>query len=128
MSAICSGRASIAARPTKRVVQRDRDVPQLLEHLVAGAVGRPHEEALLGLVELHQRAAVGAGQLHCVHDDRREHRVEVEAGAHRLPDLAQRLQLIDLAGELGAASLEGAHEVQVADGDGRRRGERGEER
>ena len=69
-----------------------------------------------------------SGQLHCVHHDRREHRVEVQAGAHRLPDLAQRLQLIHLAGKLGAATLEGAHEIQVADGDGRRRRERGKER
>ena len=38
----------------ERVVKRDLDLPQPIQHLVAGAVRRSHEEVLLGLIELHQ--------------------------------------------------------------------------
>ena len=52
-----------------------------------------------------------------------EHGVGVEARADRLADLAQGLELLDLAGQLGAASLEGPHQVDLAQGDRRLGGE-----
>ena len=48
---------------------------------------------------------------------------EVEAGADRLAHLAQRLELVHLGGQLGAAGLEGLHQPDVLDDD---RGLRGE--
>ena len=56
----------------------------------------------LRLVVLHDRAAVGPGQPHGVADDPVQHLVEVEARADGLADLAECLQLRDLAGQLGA--------------------------
>ena len=67
---------------------------------------------------LHDRAAVGAGQPDGVRDDGLEHLVEVEAGADDLADLAQRLELDDLGGELTAARLEGPQQLDLAERDG----------
>ena len=41
-----------------------------------------------------------------------------------MADLPQRLELLDLVGQLRRAALQGAHQVDVADGDRRLRGER----
>ena len=67
--------------------------------------------------------AVGAGELVGAGDDRAEHGLEVERGAEGLADLAQRLQLLDRAGELGRARLQLVEQPRVLDGDGRLVGE-----
>ena len=62
---------------------------------------------LLGpLVVLVDGARVGPGELAGVGNDRVEYGVEVEGGAEGLADLAQRLQLLDRAGQLGGPGLE----------------------
>ena len=50
--------------------------------------------------------------------------VDVEAGADRLADLAQRLELVDLARQLGAARLQLLHELDAVDRHRRLTGER----
>jgi hypothetical protein len=87
----------------QRRLASDGDLAQLGEHGVTAAVRRTHVERLLLLVELHDRAAVGPGEAHRVGDDQVEDLVGVQAGADRLADLAQGLELGDLAGQLGAA-------------------------
>jgi len=52
-----------------------------------------------------------------------EHLVRVEAGADGLAEVAQRLQLLHLAGQLGPARLERGGEVDLPEHDGRLRGE-----
>ena len=54
-----------------------------------------------------------SGQPHGVADDLLQHLVEVQGRAHRLADLAQRLELLDLARQLGAARLQGPHQVDL---------------
>ncbi len=50
-----------------------------------------------------------------MHDYGREHVVDVEARAHGLADLTQRLQLLDVLRELRAARLELLHELDAVD-------------
>ena len=69
------------------------------------------------LVVLHHRAAVGAGQLHRVADDRRQHLVEVEARADRLTDLPNASSCSTLRGELAVRWLQGADELDLLDRD-----------
>ena len=95
-----------AARPTRVVVEVDADRREPFDHVGVGAVDAARPGSTVPLVVLHDRAAVGPGELDRVHGDGRQHVVDVEARAHRLADLAQRLELLDLAGELGAARLE----------------------
>ena len=87
-------------------------------------IRRPGEEALLLLDEVHDRSAVALGDPDRVLDDREQHLVQHETRADGLPDLLQGLELFDLAGELDPPTLEGAHEVDVADGRRRLSGER----
>ncbi len=82
-------------------------------------VGGAELEVFRGLVVLVDRAAGGAGQLAGVGDDCVEHRLKIEGRAEGLADLAQRLQLLDRAGELGRAGLQLAEQPRVLDGDGR---------
>ena len=98
----------------ERGLELDPDPAQLAQELCAARVGAAHGEAPLLLDVLHDRSAVAAREAHGVHDDVREHLVEHEARTDHAADLAQRLQLLDLAGELDAALLERAHEVHVA--------------
>ena len=77
------------------------------------------EKASVLLVVLHDRAAVGAGEPDRVADDAVQHRVGVEARAHRVAHLSQCLELVHLAGQLGAASLERLHQVDLAQRDRR---------
>ncbi len=71
-------------------------------------------KASRSLVVLHDRAAVGLADAHGVGDDAAEHLVGVEAGADRLAQVAQRLELLDLAGELGAPGLQRASSARPA--------------
>jgi hypothetical protein len=61
------------------------------------------------LVPAHVRSAKRA--------DRRQHLVEVQARADRLTDLTKRLQLVDRLRQLGAALLQLAEQLRVADRD-----------
>ena len=83
------------------LVEVDPDRAQPLDDLRVGPVDGAHEEATVAFGVLHDRAAVGLGQLDGVLRDRAQDVVDVQAGADRLADLLQRLQLADLAGELG---------------------------
>ena len=118
-SGTCTGIPEVAARPTKRLVDVDADRLEPVTDVPARAVRRPHPEEPTLLVVLHERPAVGAGELDGVLDDRREHLVRVERRADRLPDLGQGLHLVDLARELGRACLEHRGELDVAQGERR---------
>jgi hypothetical protein len=86
------GRRSRAARPT-RVSSRSMRIER----------------------RLHDRAAVGPRELDGVHGDGGQDPVHVQARAHGLADVAQRLELPDPLGELGAAGLQLLHELDAVD-------------
>ena len=112
-------RAPLGRRPPDQGrVPADRDGAQLGDQRLARAVGGAHQERVGRLVVLHDRATVGAGQPHGVGHDPAEHLVGVEARADGLAQLAQCLELLDLAGQLGAPRLERAHQVHLPQRDG----------
>ena len=114
-------------RPMNVSSRRDRDLAQRLGELGARAEAGPQRElAAVGLV-LEDRPAVGLRQLDGAGDDRREHLVGVEARADGLADLAEGAQLVDRAGELGAALLQLAEQMDVLDRDRALGGERRDE-
>ena len=114
--------------PDERLVEVDPDVAQLVDHPLIGSVDAPHPETALAVGVLHDRAAIGGGELDGVHGDGREHAVDVETGADRLADLAESLQLLDLPGELRATLLQLLHELDTVDRHGGLAGERRHDR
>ena len=88
--------------------------------------GRALDELLGLLVVLEDDAAIEARELHGARDDGGQHRLEVQRGGHRLPDLAQRGELPDRALELGGARLELGEQPRILDGDDRLVGKRRE--
>ena len=75
------GPTSVSRRPIRGAKRR--------QQFIARAERRPDLEGLRLVVDLGDRTALGARELHGMGDDRREHLVEVEAGAHCLSDVAQ---------------------------------------
>ena len=101
----------VECRPSdERRVRPDPHLAQRLQELVAAAEGGADGERLVALVELHDRAAVGAGHPHGVLYDAAEHLVQVEAGGDRVADLAEGL-------ELGHLRLERAAQLDLAQHD-----------
>ena len=74
-------------------------------------------ERVAGLVVLHDRSAVGSGEPHGVADDLVQDLVEVEARADGLANLPERLQLRDLACQLGPPGFECAHQFDLSQHD-----------
>src|ERR1700704_4748673 len=85
--------------------------PQLLQQSGSASVGGTDVERVARLVVLHDRSAVGSGELYCVADDPIQDLVEIEARADRLADLPERYQLIDLALQLLFPGVECEHQV-----------------
>ena len=106
---------------------RDAQVAQPGGQRLGAAGGRPHPEAVLGRVVLHDRAAVGAGEPYGAAHDLGEDLLEVQARADRVADLAQHLELGDLAGELLAAGAQRRDELDLAQDDRRLGRERADE-
>jgi hypothetical protein len=105
-------------RPTDEgLVERDVGPAQLFHQLGLGPDGRPDAELLGGLVEVVDRAAVRVRQLDRVFDDGGEHVVEVEAGAHRVANAAEGLELFDLAPQFRLPASELAHQANLLDSD-----------
>ena len=122
-------RATLLRGPAdQRRVEVDAYVLQPLDHLGRRPVDAAHQEAALGLVVLHDRAAVGAGQLDGVRGDGGQHLVQVEGRADRLADLAERLELVHLPRELGAPLLHLLDQLDAVDRHRSLSGERGEDR
>ena len=96
-------------------VDVDAYAPQPVNNVRGGPVDAPYREPTFTIVVFHDRATVRAGQLDGVHGDRRQHAIDVQAGAHCLPDHAQRLQLTDLSGKLCAARLKLLDELDAID-------------
>ena len=71
----------------------------------AGVGGGPLDELLGALVVLEDDAAVEPRELDGARDDGGQHRLEIERGADRAADLAQRRELLDRARELGGPGL-----------------------
>ncbi len=97
------------------VVEVDADRPQPLDDRVVGPVDAAHQEAAVRIGVLHDRTAVGLRQLDGEPGDRREHAVHVETGVDRLADLAQGLELVHLARQLGTPRLELLDELDAVD-------------
>jgi hypothetical protein len=70
-------------------------------------------------VVLPNRSTVHAGKLGRTRDDGRKHRLEIERGAHRLSDLAKRLQLSDGSRELKRSGLEFGEQTNILNRDDR---------
>ena len=87
------------------------------QQLVGHQVGGPQDELAAGVVELVDGAAVGVREAGGVRDDGGEHFLEVQRGGDGLADLAERLELLDGAGELGRALLQLLEQAGVLDGD-----------
>ena len=92
---------------------------QPLDQVRAAPERRPDDEGVALVVVLHDRAAVCLADAHRVGDDPAQHLVGVETGAHRLAELSKRLQLLDLAGELGPARLQRGHQLDLPQHDRR---------
>ena len=71
--------------------QLDAGTTKPLQDVLGGAVCAANGEDSFTLVVLHDRAAVGVGELDSVHDDGGQHVVEIEARADGLPDFSERL-------------------------------------
>ena len=91
-------RAPLPAGPAnERLVEVDAARLEV-RHRAPRALGHhPDSEQICVGVELEQRAAVRVAQLHREVDDRAEHLVDVEARAHHVAHLGQRLELVDPA-------------------------------
>ena len=119
-SATWSGRRSSAARPTRVDVPPDRD---------ARAAGRPARAACRSAARTKKASSASSYSMieppsvpvsrTALATIRLQHLVEVEARADRLADLAERLELLDLAGQLGAPRLQRAHQLDLAQRDRR---------
>jgi two-component system CheB/CheR fusion protein len=70
--------------------------------IAAGVVdlALPVEEMPGRLADLADRASLCAGKLYCLSNNGGEHGFQIERRVHRLADLAQRLQLVNGAGQL----------------------------
>ena len=83
----------------------------------AGLGRRPLDELLGALVVLEDHAAVQPRQLDGPRHDRGQHRLEIERGADRAADLAQRRELLDRARQLLRPRLQLLEQADVLDGD-----------
>ena len=72
----------------------------------------------LQMIEHVDRTGLGAGELHCLGDDRGQHRLKIERRVHRLRHFAKRPQLLDRAAELIGALAQFVQKPNVLDGDG----------
>ena len=119
----------VAWPPGRRASRRGRSGSSAAARPPRDRSGRRPARGSSGRLDvLHDRAAVGLGQLDGVLGDRVEDVVDVQAGADGLADHPQRLQLVDLLGEFGLACLELLHELDAIDRHGRLNGERADDR
>ena len=111
------------------LVEVDPDGAQPLDDLRVGPVDAAHEEATVAFGVLHDRAAVGLGQLDRVLRDRVQDVVEVQAGADRLADLAAAPPARStLRASSVAAGLELLDQLDAVDRHRRLDGERADDR
>ena len=75
------------------------------------------KELRLG-IEFEDRSALGSREPDGVRDDRLQHLADIQAGAHGLADLSERLKLGDRAGELRGTPFRLAKQPDILDGDG----------
>ena len=87
-------------------------VDQLLVHAIGGA----QPKFALLLVEHVDRTGLGAGELHRLGDDGREHGFEVERRIHRLRYFTERAQLADRSAELVGALAQLVEQPRILDG------------
>ena len=110
--------------PCRALTLADGRRPEQLHELVVEILRGQKVEFFPRLVELVDRARVGAGELVRAGDDRRQHRLEVERRAHRAADLAERLQLLHRPAQRARPLLQLLEQADVLDGDDRLVGER----
>ena len=83
-----------------RLVKADVAVRQRVDQFLIHAVGGAQVKFALHVVEDVDRAGFGAGELHRLGDDGREHSLKIECRVHGLGDFAKRAQLPDRAAKL----------------------------
>ena len=94
MSRICDRLAGHREPPQRALALPDGRGPQRVDQLIGQPVGRVQVELLARFVVLVDRSAVHAGKLRSRGTTIvREHGLQIERRADRLPDLAQRFQL-----------------------------------
>ena len=110
-------------RRDRRIAHVDMPMRQRVDQLLVHAIGGAQAKFALLLVEHVDRTGLGAGELHRLGDDGREHGFEVERRVHRLRYFAERAQLADRAAELVGALAQLVEQPRVLDGDHRLGGE-----
>src|SRR4029453_2698977 len=113
------GRLGERRSPDRALALADARRAQDLGDLGIEHVGRPEVEDLGELVVLPDGRAAGAGQLGRGIYAGRQHGVEIERGADRLADLAQRRELRDRAAQLIGALAYLVKQPRVLDRDDR---------
>ena len=88
-------------------------VDEFLFHMIGGA----QEKLFRGLVVFVNRPAVGAAQLDRVGNDSRQHGFEIESGADRLTDFAERFELAYRACQFVGSLIQFFEQPHVLDGD-----------
>ena len=110
-------RASCVRRPPGRRGDETRRMCSARSRSVSAgsppAVARTRKQSSSRVV-LHDRAAVGAGEPYGAADDAAQHLVGVQAGADRVADLPQHLELVHLAASSLLAGLEGLRSARPA--------------
>ena len=116
------------ADPALADADADMRLAKRLDQFLGHAVVRSWYEDLRGLVELVDGAGVGLRELDRMRDDAGEDRLDVQAGADRLPYLAERPQLLHRACQFLRSLLQFVEQAHILDGDHRLVGEGLEER
>src|SRR5262249_3253937 len=109
--------------PGRAFTDPDSQPTEGVHHIGRDTVVRARYERPRGLVELVDPAGVGAREIDRVRHDAGEDGLDVEAAADRLPDLAERSQLLHRTRQLVRPRLQLLEEADVLDGDDRLIGE-----
>ena len=102
-----------------RLVEADVLLRQRVNQLLIHAVGGAQMKFALPIVEDVDRAGLGAGELHRLGDDGREHGLEIERRVHRLRHFAERAQLPDRAAKFIGALAQLVQQSRILDRDDR---------
>jgi len=90
---------------------------QRVDQILIHAAGRAQLELPAGVVEHIDRTGFGAGELHRLGDNGREHGFKIECRIDRLAHFAERAQLSDRATKLIGALVKFVEQTGILDGD-----------
>jgi hypothetical protein len=103
-------------RRDRRICHVNMSMREGVDQLPVHAIGGAQAKFALLLVEHVDRTGIGAGELHRLGDDGREHGFEVERRVHRLRHFTERAQLADRSAKLVGALAQLIEQPRVLDG------------